>query len=182
MVDARTGARVKLVADVPLTDNLPPSFDAVPEGPREVQWRSDAPATLAWVEALDGGDPRRQAALRDRVVMLAAPFTAQPTRLIDLEHRLATSGGAAATWPSCKAQWFNTRWEKRFAVNPANPSAAPRLLSERSYQDRYSDPGIAAHHHHAVRARGDAVHGRRPRDLPDRDWARRSGATTRSWT
>ncbi|WP_420125686.1 S9 family peptidase [Longimicrobium sp.] len=142
VVDARTGARVKLVADVPLSDNLPPSFDAVPEGPREVQWRSDAPATLAWVEALDGGDPRREAALRDRVVMLAAPFTAQPTRLIDVEHRVSYVGWGSGDMAIVQAQWFNTRWQKRFAVSPDNPSAAPRLMSDRSYQDRYSDPGI----------------------------------------
>ncbi len=139
--DARTGARVKLVADVPLADNLPPSFDAVPLGPREVKWRSDAPATLAWVEALDGGDPRREAAVRDRVFLLDAPFTAQPTRLIDLEHRLSDIVWGRGDFALVKSAWFNTRREKRFAVDPSNPAAAPRLLVDRSYQDRYSDPG-----------------------------------------
>ena len=32
------------------------AFDAVARGPRSVQWRADAPATLVWVEAQDGGD------------------------------------------------------------------------------------------------------------------------------
>jgi dipeptidyl aminopeptidase/acylaminoacyl peptidase len=141
VVDARTGARVKLVADVPLTDNLPPSFDAVPEGPRDVRWRSDAPATLAWAEALDGGDPRREAAVRDRVFLLDAPFTAAPVKLIDLEHRLSDIAWGRDDFALVKSAWWNTRWEKRFAVNPSNPSAAPRLLGERSYQDRYADPG-----------------------------------------
>lgn len=141
VVDARTGAVVKQVADVPLTDDLPPSFDAVPQGPREVEWRSDAPATLAWVEALDGGDPRRPAAARDRVFLLDAPFTAPPARLIDLEHRLSDIVWGRGDFAMVKSAWFNTRWEKRFAVAPSNPSAAPRLLAERSYQDRYADPG-----------------------------------------
>lgn len=141
VLDARTGASVKLVADIPLTDNLPPAFDAVYEGPRSVQWRSDAPATLAWVEALDGGDPRREAAARDRVFMQAAPFTAEPTKLIDLEHRFGGIWWGRGDLAMVSSQWFNTRWEKRFAVNPSNPGAAPRLLSDRSYQDRYSDPG-----------------------------------------
>jgi dipeptidyl aminopeptidase/acylaminoacyl peptidase len=141
VVDARTGARVKLVADIPLTDNLPSSFDAVHEGPRAVEWRSDAPATLAWVEAQDGGDPRREAAVRDRVFLLDAPFTAAPVKLIDLEHRYAGIWWGRADLAMVASQWFNTRWEKRFAVNPSNPSAAPRLLTDRSYQDRYSDPG-----------------------------------------
>lgn len=135
------GNLVKQVADIPATDNLPPSFDAVYEGPRDVQWRSDAPATLAWVEALDGGDPRREAALRDRVLLLDAPFSAPPTRLIDLEHRLSDISWGRGDLALVESRWFNTRRQKRFAVNPSTPSAAPRLLSDRSYQDRYSDPG-----------------------------------------
>lgn len=141
VLDARTGAVVKQVADIPLTDNLPPAFDAVYVGPRSVQWRSDAPATLAWVEAQDGGDPRRQAAVRDRVFLLAAPFTAQPAKLIDLEHRFDGIWWGRDDLAIVSSQWWNTRWEKRFAVDPSNPGAAPRLLSDRSYQDRYSDPG-----------------------------------------
>ncbi|HEU0016579.1 MAG TPA: prolyl oligopeptidase family serine peptidase, partial [Longimicrobium sp.] len=135
------GNVVKVVADIPLTDNLPPAFDAVPTGPRGVQWRSDAPATLAWVEAQDGGDPRREAAVRDRVFLLDAPFTAQPRKLIDLEHRYAGIAWGRGDLAFVTSRWWNTRWEKRFAVDPSNPSAAPRLLSDRSYQDIYSDPG-----------------------------------------
>jgi dipeptidyl aminopeptidase/acylaminoacyl peptidase len=141
VLDARTGALVKLVADIPLTDNLPPSFDAVPEGPRDVEWRSDAPATLVWTEAQDGGDPRRQAEVRDRVFLLDAPFTAAPTKLIDLEHRYSGVWWGRGDLAMVVSRWWNTRWEKRFAVNPSTPGAAPRLLSDRSYQDRYSDPG-----------------------------------------
>ncbi|MFL5540412.1 MAG: TolB family protein, partial [Longimicrobiaceae bacterium] len=54
VLDAR-GATVKRVAELPLAENLPPAFDAVIPGPREHEWRSDAPATLAWAEAQDGG-------------------------------------------------------------------------------------------------------------------------------
>jgi dipeptidyl aminopeptidase/acylaminoacyl peptidase len=140
VLDMRGGV-VKVVADIPLTDDLPPAFDAVHEGPRDVQWRSDAPATLAWVEAQDGGDPRREATVRDRVFLQDAPFTGQPAKLIDLEHRLAGITWGRADLALVRSQWFNTRWEKRFAVNPSNPAAQPRLLSDRSYQDRYSDPG-----------------------------------------
>ena len=37
---------VKEINDRPLIDNLPISRDAVEDGPREYQWRSDAPSTL----------------------------------------------------------------------------------------------------------------------------------------
>ena len=72
VLDAR-GAHVKTVADLPLADRVP--ADGVPTGPRDVAWKPSSPATLAWPEALDGGDPRRDAPARDRIVMLAAPFT-----------------------------------------------------------------------------------------------------------
>ena len=41
----------------PLLDNLPIGFMATFEGKRSIHWRADQPSTLAWVEALDKGDP-----------------------------------------------------------------------------------------------------------------------------
>ena len=136
-----SGRPVKLVADIPLTDDLPSSFDAVPVGPRDVEWRSDAPATLVWAEAQDGGDPRRQAAVRDRVFALDAPFTAQPTRIMDLEHRFAGIWWGRPDLAIATSRWWNTRWERCYAINPSAPGTAPRLLVDRGYQDRYGDPG-----------------------------------------
>ena len=57
-----------------------------PAGGR-VGWRSDAPATLAWAEAQDGGDRARRRPVRDRVYLLAAPFDGAPAELIALDLR-----------------------------------------------------------------------------------------------
>ncbi|HEX8694738.1 MAG TPA: prolyl oligopeptidase family serine peptidase [Longimicrobium sp.] len=141
VLDAR-GNTVKRVADIPLTDNLSPAFDAVPTGPRSVTWRSDAPATLAWVEAQDGGDPARQAAVRDRMFVLEAPFTGQPRALADLDQRYAGVVWGRDDFALVLTQWFNTRREKRWAVAPGRPGVQPRLLLERGAQDRYADPGF----------------------------------------
>jgi dipeptidyl aminopeptidase/acylaminoacyl peptidase len=73
------GNQVFLVAEVPVSDNLPQGFSATREGPRSVQWRNDAPSTLFWVEALDGGDPSKMVEFRDQVFFLKAPFTDEPT-------------------------------------------------------------------------------------------------------
>jgi dipeptidyl aminopeptidase/acylaminoacyl peptidase len=140
VLDAQ-GATVRKVADLPLAEALPIAFDAVRTGPRSVQWRSDAPATLSWVEAQDRGDPAVQAAVRDRVFVLDAPFTAQPRALIDLEHRYAGITWARGDFALVTSRWWNTRWEKRFAVDPSRPGSAPRLLSDRSYDNRYGAPG-----------------------------------------
>ena len=58
---------VKVMFDRPLVDNLSIARDAVPAGPRDYEWRADAPATLVWVEAADGGDPAVKSEVRDRI-------------------------------------------------------------------------------------------------------------------
>ena len=134
------GRVVHQVADLPLRDNIPTPFDAVAPGPRSVQWRADAPATLAWTEAQDGGDPRNPAEVRDRVFMLAAPFTSPPTALVDLKERYAGVTWGRDDVALVNSRWFNTRHETRVVVDPSNPGQG-RILLERNYQDRYNNPG-----------------------------------------
>ncbi|MGH7562084.1 MAG: S9 family peptidase [Gemmatimonadales bacterium] len=135
------GAVVKLVTDRGLLDNLPSSFDAVAPGPRGTGWRSDAPATLVWLEAQDGGNPATPAPERDRVVMLEAPFTGQPARLAGLELRGRNVVWARPDLALLTEGWSKTRKTRVWALNPAQPSAAPKLVFEYSSEDRYRDPG-----------------------------------------
>ncbi len=137
------GRIVHSVAALPLRDDIPTPFDAVATGPRSVQWRADAPATLAWVEAQDGGDPRTAAEVRDRVFTLAAPFSGRPVPLIDLKERYAGVTWGRDDVALVNSRWFNTRHETRFVVDPSRPGAG-RVLLERNYQDRYNDPGSPA--------------------------------------
>ncbi|TQV15421.1 S9 family peptidase, partial [Xanthomonas perforans] len=53
------GKLVRQIAQLPLVEGLPTGNDAVPTGVRDIAWRHDAPATLVWAEAQDGGDPAR---------------------------------------------------------------------------------------------------------------------------
>ena len=46
------------LASLPLQDQIP--IQGVPTGPRSARWRPTEAATLVWIEALDGGDPRNQ--------------------------------------------------------------------------------------------------------------------------
>jgi dipeptidyl aminopeptidase/acylaminoacyl peptidase len=140
----REGRPVRRVADLPLADDVPVAFDAVAPGPRSIHWRGDAPDTLAWVEALDGGDPRTPAAQRDRLLVLSAPFEGEPRELITLEHRYAGVLWGHDELALVFSRWWNTRNEKRWAVAPARPGDPPRLLADRSYEDRYNDPGMPA--------------------------------------
>lgn len=141
MITDLQGAVVHRVADLPLRDNIPTPFDSVAPGPRAAQWRADAPSTLVWTEAQDGGDPRTPAEVRDRVFMLAAPFTAQPTPLIDLRDRYGGIIWGDADTALVVSRQFNSRRETRHLVDPSSPGQG-RVLLERNYQDRYNDPGF----------------------------------------
>jgi len=135
------GKVVRKLADLPLRDDIPTQFDAVAPGPRDAQWRSDKPATLVWAEAQDGGDVRREAAIRDRILMLDAPFTGQPRKLVDLKDRFSDIVWGRDDYAMVLTQWWNTRRETRVAVNPSQPGTG-RVLLERNYQDRYNNPGM----------------------------------------
>jgi dipeptidyl aminopeptidase/acylaminoacyl peptidase len=135
------GRQVKELAKLPLRDDVPAAFDAVAPGPRSVSWRADAPATLVWVEALDGGNPRTPAEKRDRMLSLAAPFTGQPTPLFDAASRLRGVDWVRADLALVTERWWRTRETKTWMIDPSSPAKAAQLLFSRSYEDRYDDPG-----------------------------------------
>ena len=137
----RDGKAVRTVAELPLIDTVIPDRDAAAEGPRGLSWRADAPSTLYWVEAQDKGNPRVEAAIRDRVLMLAAPFSGAPVELASLATRF---GGI--TWGNndlalVNERWWKTRRIKTWRIRPSQPGAAPELLFDRSSEDRYNAPG-----------------------------------------
>jgi dipeptidyl aminopeptidase/acylaminoacyl peptidase len=135
------GRQVKELAKLPLRDDVPAAFDAVAPGPRGVSWRADAPATLVWVEALDGGNPRTEAEKRDRMLSLAAPFTGQPAPLFDAASRLRGVDWVRSDLALVTERWWRTRETKTWMIDPSSPAKAAQLLWSRSYEDRYDDPG-----------------------------------------
>src|SRR6202034_2052775 len=88
-----TPGRVKVLLDRPAVDNLPISRDAVEPGPRDYQWRADAPATVVWVEAANNGLPLpKDAKVADTLYTLPAPFDGTPTVLYEAPMRLSRHG------------------------------------------------------------------------------------------
>lgn len=136
-----TGTVLRRIADRPLQESVPTAFDAVPVGPRRVSWRSDAPGTLVWVEALDGGDPSRPAAKRDRLYSLAAPFTGTPTSLLDAAWRVRNVTWARGDLAFVDEYWWKSRRTRTWRIEPERPSRGARLFFDRSAEDRYGDPG-----------------------------------------
>jgi dipeptidyl aminopeptidase/acylaminoacyl peptidase len=135
------GALVHALYDAPLADQIPVAFGSVRTGPRDYAWRDDAPATLYFAEALDGGDARVETDKRDQVFMLAAPFKAKPTPLATLGLRyddvMWGNDDVALVYES----WWKTRRQHVWAVKPGSPKSKARLLLDYSSEDRYKDPG-----------------------------------------
>ena len=134
------GKLVHKLASLPLADQVP--IDGVITGPRSIRWRPNQPATLVWVKALDGGDPKKKVAHRDSVLTLKAPFTGQPVEMFKTEHRFANGGfsekGGLVFFSDFER---DKRWVRTFLFDSEKPGTPPKLLWERNQQDRYNDPG-----------------------------------------
>jgi dipeptidyl aminopeptidase/acylaminoacyl peptidase len=136
-----SGRRVHTVQDVPEVVLPPIGRDMVRTGPRRIGWRADAPATLVWAEAMDGGDARGEAALRDRILLLSAPFSGEPVTLLELDQRYAGTSWGRDDLALVHTRWATSSRTRSFVIDPSRPGSEPRLLWDRSCEDRYADPG-----------------------------------------
>lgn len=136
----RAGKPLLTVADVPRSDNLPRGRMAVHDGRRELGWRADAPATLVWVEALDGGDPAKVVPFRDTLYAWPAPFSAPPQPLLKTVNRFREVQWGDAAHAIVSDDWWDTRETRSYVFAPSRPGSS-RLLFQRDSQDRYADPG-----------------------------------------
>ncbi len=132
----RKGAVVKTLAQQPSQEGVP--LAGVETGPRAHRWRMDQPATVIWAEALDGGDPKAKVPLRDKVMSLAAPFTAQPTELGKTEWRFA---GLAYTEKGVGLLGEFDRVLRRTRTWILETGAEPRKLWDRKADAAYDNPG-----------------------------------------
>ena len=137
----RDGKVAFSLADLPLAEDVPIGRSATRTGPRSVSWRADAPATLAWVEAQDRGDPRVETEVRDHVLLLEAPFQGEPRVLARLASRFAGMTWGTDDLALVSEYWWSTRRSKTWIVQPGRVDATPELLFDRSAEDRYNDPG-----------------------------------------
>ena len=155
----------KLIVDVPMAENIP--IEGVRLGPRNVEWKAGDAATLIWVEALDGGDPKTKAEYRDRIVALPAPFESKPDGLVKLQHRAAGVSFFADPSLLMTTEYDrDRRWVRAQMHDLKTPGSTPRTVMDRSIRDRYGDPG------RMVTVRDDTGHSIA---LQDGDWIYRLG-------
>ena len=135
------GNVVKTVNDVPLSEVLPKGFMAIRKGKRQMNWRADEPATLYYVEALDGGDPKTKADYRDAIYLWKAPFAEDAVLMTKTVQRFSNIIWGNASIAIVQDEWYDTRNEKTYLVNPSNNNESPKVIDDRNFQDVYSDPG-----------------------------------------
>jgi hypothetical protein len=153
---AADGACLHTLAALPLADDVPIVMDSVRKGPRSLAWRPDAPASLAWIEATDGGDPRADpadaAGARDVVYTATADALVaggSPRRVASTEWRCGGVAWGAADLALVYESQYRTRRSRVWAFAPgggeddAADAGEPskQLLFDRVYEDAYSDPG-----------------------------------------
>ncbi|HMI47464.1 MAG TPA: prolyl oligopeptidase family serine peptidase [Gemmatimonadaceae bacterium] len=125
-----------------VAEEAPSARDAVVPGIRNVNWHPDAPATLVMVEALDKGNPRNTVPKRDQVSLLSAPFAGAATPFIQTEYRYGV-----ITWIDPKTAFLVDRLsrgarQRLWMIDPSAPNGGtPKLVWDRSAEDRYSNPG-----------------------------------------
>ncbi|GAB4022716.1 S9 family peptidase [Spirosoma koreense] len=133
------GALVKTLNDGPLQEAVPYSRDGAPTGPRDFNWRADAPASVYYTVAQDKGDPKVKADVRDKVYMIEAPFSAQPKEIYAAQFRFENFDWGNESMALATERWWQNRKTITKTVNPANWQTA--VLFDRSYEDRYTNPG-----------------------------------------
>lgn len=139
------GKLVKTIADLPSGESIPKGFDSVREGRRSIDWRDDKAATLYWAQALDGGNMSNDVPFHDSVYTWQAPFNKKPVELMKMERRYSGIQWSNDNFAIASDWRFSDRQVRSWKFSPANPKAKTVLFEERSYNDRYNDPGNFAY-------------------------------------
>ena len=136
---------VHKVASLPLADTRADRRRA-DRAARSIDWRPTEPATLVWVEALDGGDPRKKVPHRDR---LHDPSPPRFTGDAGGTAQDASTASPASTWGERGDLAAGPRLRPRPPLEPhvrvwisTNP-AERRRSGAAQPQDRYQRPGLA---------------------------------------
>lgn len=145
------GEVVKRVARLPVNSAGPESMGWAPEGARGFAWVPGSSA-LMFVEPLDGGDPKQQAAFRDSIKILDPPFSGAPREVMRTANRIVNSNGdyvpgapfaftEDGTAVLVKEFAWSTRDSKLWLTKLRKGSSAA-LLWDHNDDDWYGDRGV----------------------------------------
>ncbi len=135
------GKKIRELFRIPLMENVPTGYDATVPGPRNISWRADVPASIYWIEALDGGDPKKDVPWRDQLYRLDAPFSGSPGAQLKSKLRFGRISWGRADLAVMSQSSSKTKQEIISFFNPSDPAKEPRVIWDRSSEDKYGDPG-----------------------------------------
>jgi dipeptidyl aminopeptidase/acylaminoacyl peptidase len=138
------GAKVATVASLPTADQVP--IHGVEIGPRDVQWRQNAPATLIWTEALDHGDPEVKVPKRDQLMQLPAPFSKKPSVVMLATHRVQGLAFGVRGLVIVEQEEWERRWRHVWTVNADQGPSSAHPWFDLSENDAYASPGSPVSH------------------------------------
>jgi dipeptidyl aminopeptidase/acylaminoacyl peptidase len=127
------------IATLPLADRVP--LAGVRTGPRTYNWLPAKPATLTWVEALDGGNPKEKVPNRDRIMEQTAPFVQQPQELARVKERFRGMQPLADGKALVEDYDRVSRVIRTMEVDLDKPGSEARVIFSRNERDAYRDPG-----------------------------------------
>ncbi len=133
------GRVIRSLGRVALKENVP--VQGVVRGPRNHSASPLADASIYWIEALDEGDPRKKVPHRDRIMKLAAPYSAEPVEVARVAQRVVNvmtldDGRLLVT------DFDRDRvWTRTYLVDPSKQGSEPAVLFDLSARDRYNAPG-----------------------------------------
>lgn len=126
-----------------VTDEIP--RQGVVTGPRDFDWQALHPARLIWAEALDKGDPKNKVDFRDKVMVLDAPFTAQPRELCQTRYRYSGFEWTAYKDVALLSEYDrDRRWIDVWRMDLNQPAKRDTMFSL-SVNDDYNNPGDAVY-------------------------------------
>jgi len=127
------------VASLPLEERTP--IGGVRTGPRAYEWLPDKAATLLWVEALDGGNPREKASFRDQILTEAAPFQGKPTQIFRTKERFRGLQPLADGKALVEDYERASRVLRTMEIDLEHPGREAKVISSRNERDEYKNPG-----------------------------------------
>lgn len=139
------GNFVKSLVKKPVQDQIP--VWGVETGLRYPFWISSKDATLLWSEAQDGGDPKASAEYRDFLYTQEAPFDGEKELFLKLKERfegadfIDNSDNVIITEGD-----YDKEWGVSYIVDVDNPQGEKTIIEDRSWDDKYSDPGKLLKH------------------------------------
>ncbi|HET9277348.1 MAG TPA: prolyl oligopeptidase family serine peptidase, partial [Flavitalea sp.] len=137
VLDANSGADVRVLAKNPSNEGQPIGFDDVVSFPRQFDWRDDKPATITYVQALDKGLGRSKSEYRD--ALLVTPVEGEPKELFKTKRRYQ---GVIWGNENLALVYEGSFAQRRTRINKLDPSTGTMdSLYERSSNDNYANIG-----------------------------------------